>query len=120
VIEIVNYFINANREFEINLNLALEIFITNFKVNNDLLELESFFNFFLNKYYFKVKILDFTYVSVDRLINIYFGLDKLLGKMWDNADFKKQGIIFFKEFEQVLIVLLGNSENKWKIAEYFK
>jgi len=93
----------------------------NFKINNkEFVELDSFFDYFLNKFYFKIKVIDFVNVSVDMLIYVYISLNKILHKMWDNADEKRQGIIFVKEFEQVLSMLLGNRENKWKIAEYFK
>lgn len=118
---IANQFMNANKDLEVNLNLTLDIFKMNFKTNRkDSIDLESFIDFFLKKFYFKIKVIDFVNVSVERLINVYNGLNKILNKMWDNADMKKNGIIFSKEFEQVLSALLGNSENKWKIAEYFK
>jgi len=120
VLYLANQFISVNKEFEINLTLTLEIFTANFQVRKDLLDLDSFFTYFLNKLYFKIKTIDFVAVSVERLISIYSGLNQILNKMWDSADLKRQGIIFMKEFEQALNVLLGNSENKWKIAEYFK
>lgn len=120
ILLIANQFMIANKDLEINLTLTLEILRANFNVVNDFVDLDSFFTYFLNKFYFKIKILDFVCVSVERLINVYNGLNKILYKMWDEADLKRQGVIFMKEFEQVLSVLLGNSENKWKISEYFK
>ena len=53
-------------------------------------------------------------------IIIYNDLDKILLKMWEKADMKRNGVIFFREFEGVMNVFLGSSENKWKITEYFK
>jgi hypothetical protein len=121
ILLIANQFINANKDLEINLNLTLDIIKKNFKINNkEYIDLNSFFDYFLNKFYFKIKVIDFVNVSVDMLIYVYISLNKILHKMWDNADEKRQGIIFVKEFEKVLSMLLGNRENRWKIAEYFK
>lgn len=120
MLSLAHQFMSANKDLDINLNVTLDLFKKNFQVKEDLIDLDSFFTYFLKKFYFKIKIIDFVNVSVERLINIYNGLNKILNKMWDNADLKRQGIIFMKEFEQVLSGLLGNSENKWKIAEYFK
>jgi len=110
----------ANREYELNLIQIVTILKKYFIMTEDKIQLDSFLDYFVNKIIFKIKITDFVQVSVDCFGIIYADLDKILQRMWENADSKKNGIIFFKEFESVLIVLLGNSENKWKISEYFK
>ena len=120
VIELANMVINCNRDFEINLLLVIEIFKNNFKTTEEKVDLESFFSYFLVKNYFKIKIEDFINITLEKLENIYQGLDKTLSKLWENADMKKTGLLFYKEFESILIIILGNSENKWKISEYFK
>jgi len=110
----------ANKEYDINLLQIIEILRKNFKMFDDKIQLDSFLDYFVNKWIFKIKITDFVQVSIDSFSVIYADLDKTLQKMWENADARKNGIIFFREFETVLTVLLGNSENKWKISDYFK
>ncbi len=125
LIEISRDFIIANSDFDINYNLSIEIFEGNFpiKKNNTNIKfilLENLFEIFTKKKYFKIKIIDFVYISVEIFIKIYDFLKEILEKIWENSDLKSDGIIFFKEFEKVLLKFLGKSENKWKIAEYFK
>jgi len=110
----------ANKEFEVNFFQVSELLKRNFSIVDDKIQLEPFLDYFVEKFSFKIKITDFLQVCIDCFGVIYADLDKLLVKMWENADSKRNGIIFNKEFEAVLNVLLGNSENKWKISEYFK
>jgi len=110
----------ANKEYDLNLFQIMDILKRNFKMIDDKIQLDSFLDYFVEKYIFKIKITDFLQVSIDIFSIIYADLDKLVQKMWENADSKRQGIIFYRDFEGVLNVLLGNSENKWKISEYFK
>lgn len=119
-LSIADQIMMANKEFEINFFQISELLKRNFTIVNDKIQLESFLDYFVEKFNFKIKITDFLQICIDFFGIIYADLDKFLAKMWENADTKKQGIIFFKEFEAVLNVLLGNSENKWKISEYFK
>lgn len=121
LLEICSQFMIANNDYEIKLNFSIQVFKNNFKINsNNTIDLDSLFTYFLKKIYFKIKIMDYLCISLELFNKIYNGLDKILSKMWEKADLKRQGIIFYKEFEQVLSILLGNSENKWKIVEYFK
>jgi hypothetical protein len=117
---IADLIILANREYELNLNFVLDILKRNFKLNGDFVKLESFLNYFLDKYNFKIKITDYMEQSYNSYGIIFNDLDKNLKKIWEIADIKRTGIIFFKDFENAMNVLLGNSENKWKISEYFK
>jgi hypothetical protein len=119
-LEIANLFMIANIEFEFNLIYVLDIFKLNFVVKDEKIDLQSFFDFFLKKYFFKIKVSDFLNISADRLINIYISLDKIITAIWNKADMLKNDVIYFKEFESVMKNLLGNAETKWKISEYFK
>lgn len=110
----------ANDEYDLNLLQILDLLKRNFKVSNENVQLDSFLDYFVDKHVFKIKVMDFLQVSIDNFAMIYADLDKICLKMWENADSKKNGIIFFREFELVLNILLGNSENKWKISDYFK
>lgn len=119
-IEIANLFMFANQEFEMNLIYVMDILKINFNIVNDMIELQSFFDFFLKKFYFKIKVIDFLNISTDRLIYIYNAIDKIIVNLWEKADVMKSGNIYYREFESVMKNLLGNGENKWKISEYFK
>lgn len=119
-INIADQIIIANREYELSLAMVLDWLKRNFNVSGENIRLETFLNYFLDKYYFKIKLTDFMEQSYHSFGIIYSDLDKNLMKMWDIADFKRNAIIFFKEFETVMNVIMGNSENKWKIQEYFR
>lgn len=119
-LNIADQIMMANKEFEIDFFQIAEVLKRNFSIIDDKIQLESFLDYFVERFTFKVKITDFLQVCIDCFTVIYSDLDKYLVKMWENADAKRNGIIFYREFETVLNVLLGNSENKWKISEYFK
>lgn len=119
-LEIANHFMIANSEFELNLVYVLDILKLNFVVEEDKIDLQSFFDFFLKKFFFKIKVIDFMNITIDRLINIFNSLDKMINNLWNKADMQRNGVIYFKEFDNVIKNLMGNSENKWKISEYFK
>lgn len=119
-ISLADSIIIANREYELSLSTVLDLIKRNFKISGDAVKLESFLNYFIDKYVFKIKMTDFMEQSFKGFGIIYNDLDKNLQKMWDIADKKRNGIIFFKEFESVMNIIMGNSENKWKISEYFK
>ncbi len=110
----------ANKDYDLSLVLILDTLKRNFSFVDDKIQLESFLDYFVDKYSFKIKVADFVQISVESFAIIYADLDRIVQKIWMSADDKKNGIIFFKEFESVMNVLLGNSENKWKISEYFK
>jgi len=117
---LANQFIIANRDLDVNYNMAEVIIKENFIIRENVVELDSFFTYFLNKYQFKMRIIKFVNLSLERLLNVYNSLDSILNKLWESADCKKQGIIFAKEFDRVIEFLMGNSEFKWKIKDYFK
>ena len=119
-LKIADQIMMANKEFDVNFFQIAELLKRNFAIKDDKIKLESFLNYFVERFSFKVKIADFLQICLDSFVDIYADLDKYFVKMWENADVKRQGIIFYREFEAVLNVLLGNSENKWKISEYFK
>lgn len=110
----------ANKDYDLNLLTIADLLKRNFKMSEDKIQLDSFFDYFVNKYIFRIKITDFVQVSIESFSTIYADLDKIAQKIWENADAKKNGIIFYKEFENVMSDLLCNSENKWKISEFYK
>jgi hypothetical protein len=120
ILEISRYFLIANKEFEINLIILLEIIKNNFIVKDDKIDLQSFCDFYLNKIFFKLKILNFLDISIDRFNYIYNNIDRNIENIWNKADILKKEYIYYKEFESVMKILLGKSQNKWKISDYFK
>jgi hypothetical protein len=119
-LKIAQQIILSNKEYNIDLTQSIEILKRNFKVIGDVIQIDSFLDFFVNKYTFMIKTKDFIRVATDSFFIIFNDLDKNVQKIWDFADFKKTGIIFYKEFESVMNVIMGSSEFKWKIPEYFK
>jgi len=121
--EISEKLYSANQEFGIDLNNSVQIFKRHFKYDGlDEIQLQSLFEFFLDKFYFKVKIIDFVDITVDALINLYDKLEKKILNIWDKVLFlKNKEVIFFKEFEVILTTIIGNNnDNMWKINLYFR
>ncbi len=117
----------VNKEFEFLNDIHIfDIFKKNFNLYKNVekqdyfIKSESFLNYFLKKSFFKIRIVDFLEISLNSLISIYGGLEKKIYKLYDDADFRNNGYILYKEFEEILISLFGNTENKWKFNELFK
>lgn len=120
-IDIAEKIILSNVEFDLSLVNVLEIFKRRFSLSGGNISFDQFFEFFANKYAFKIKILDFIEISVDSLVIIYESLEKKLNNLFDTITMKKKDIILNKEFEKALIsVSNNNSENMWNFGEYFK
>lgn len=111
----------ANKDFDINLDECQEIIGRNFDVKFERLSLEKFFEYFLDKYNIKLKVIDFVQIALDNFILIYSDLEKKITKIWESSsDIKAKGIMFSKEFEVILLNIFKNADNKWKFNEYFK
>lgn len=119
-IKIAEQIILSNKEYELTLIDCLNIFKRNFKMTDDHIRLENFLNFFLDKYVLKIRALDFVDISLQCFISIYEQLERRIYDIWDKNEVERKGIIFYKEFEGIMLSLLGNSENLWKFQEYFK
>lgn len=119
-VTIADQIILANRDSDLNFFKTCEILKRNFKLVDDNLSLESFLNYFIDKYIFKIKITDFVRISTECFVYIFSNLEKNLLKMWELTEGKRNGIILYRDFETCMSMILGNSENKWKTSEYFK
>ena len=119
---IAEHIILANKEFEISLSVCLEVIKRNFKVNQEKVSLQSFFEYFLDKYIFKARVMDFVQISLETFIDIYSELEKRISKIWENSMFdnQAQGVIFYRDFYKILANIMSNSDNLWKFPEYFK
>lgn len=110
----------TNKEYGLSLIDCIDILKRNFKHSDNNVYLEKFFDFFLDKYVVKIKALEFVQISLDSFRNIYTELEKKIDFIWTKTDYEKKGLIFFKEFEKILVELLGSTENLWKFTEYFE
>lgn len=119
-IKIAEHIILSNKEYELNLIDCLNILKRNFNLPNDFLSLELFLSFFLDRYSMKIKILEFVQISLETFIVIYTDLEQKISKIWNRIEVERKGIIFYKEFEVILLDLLKSNENVWKFQEYFK
>jgi hypothetical protein len=121
LLKISQSFSFSNSDFEPNLEKVLEVFKRNFKVENNEIYLGELFEFYQDKFNFKIKILDFISITLDCFITIYDKIEKKLIEMWGKIRMKDKDIMLYKDFEQFLNMIFGeNIENKWKFNEYFK
>lgn len=112
---------NVNKEFKLSMQHCTDILKNNFTVKAGKLNLDTFFNFFAhNKVHFKIKIVDFIEISLNYLVTLFNLLEKKIFRLYEEADVRKIGLIYYKEFEDIITKLMGGVENKWKVNEYFK
>jgi hypothetical protein len=125
---IVNFQI-SNREFDfLKLDYIKDIFKRNFIVNSqtindstvNFINIDSFLSFFIKKYYFKINVQEFLDISLFSLLEIFQNVEKMITKFFDSADILKEGVIYKKEFLEIINKILVNSDNKWKIGDYYK
>jgi hypothetical protein len=110
----------SNKEYGVDLTQALFIIKRNFKVKGEMIQLDSFVDFFVTEFKFIIKITDFVQVGIDCFLIIFNDIYKILQKIWELADLKKNGIIFYKEFEYVINIIMENIDIKLKVQELFK
>lgn len=121
ITKIVEQFQNVNKEFKCSYEAVYEILTRNFNVEDEDIDLDTFFDFFAkNKYGFKIRVFDFLEISLNNLVLVFSLLEKKIGRMYDDVDSKKIGLIGNKEFEELLSKILVGIETKWKISDYFK
>jgi hypothetical protein len=121
IIKISQSYSFSNSDYEPNLEKILEVFQRNFKVDNNQIDLGELFEFYQDKFNFKIKILDFISITLDSFIILYEKIEKKVVEMWSKIRMKDKDIMLYKDFEQFLYVIFGeNTEFKWKFNEYFK
>lgn len=114
-----DHFSFTNKEFRISNDQFNHIFTKHFSVNDLEVDLESFFNFFKNSYYFKIKVIDFLEITLYSLINYFDLLEKQINKYYGMIQFKYPEFISLIEFSE-LIHKITNEDNRWKVSDYFK
>ena len=110
----------SNKEFKLEKERVIEILSKFFNVNNYNVPLDEFFGLFnSNKLLFSIGVIDFLDISLFYLELIFSTLEKQISNFYDLADLKKQGVIFYKEFNSMMNVLV-KSQNIWKVVDYYK
>jgi hypothetical protein len=110
----------CNKEFNISKEEFSSIFHRNFKIIGENIDLDHFFTFFENKKFtFKIKNDDFIELSLNAIINEHSFLNNKLNVLFDLVDMKKKGVIFLKEFEELMSKIFINIDTRWKNNEYF-
>lgn len=120
--KIADLFILANKEFEIDYATTLEIFKNNFKFvkGEEIIEFESFMEFFKTKKKFSIKIMQFLEITFDFIVNMYKTIESQIKLFCLNCKEIANNCLVYKDFEEVLCKLIPNFENKWMINDYFK
>lgn len=114
-------FSTSNKEFNISFDEFKAIFNRTFKVTEGNVDLDSFFGFYEEKNYsFIIKNQDFIDLSLNTIISEHSFLLNNLNCIFDHIDMKKIGIIYLKEFEELLSTkIFLNTESHWKYKKYF-
>lgn len=121
ITKVADLFIVANKEFEIDYRKSLEIFKNNFIfINENHLDFENFLDFFKPKRKFSIKISNFIEISFDFVIHVYRTIENQLKIFCLNSKEIANNYLVYKDFEEVLLNLIPNFENRWKINDYFK
>ena len=109
----------ANKEFNFEQSEIKCFFMKVFPVISDEVPLEAI-NEFQNQYFFKIKVTDFIEITLETFISTYDFLVKKVSSIFDTYDSRKQGIIYYKEFIEMINFIFVIPENEWKLNEYFK
>jgi hypothetical protein len=119
--KLVEAFQNANKEFKLSNDKIFEIVQKYFSAGKAKFNIDNLLNYFnQNKISFKLKIIDFLDISVNSIVQLFNVIERKIVRLFDEIDSKKVGLIYFREFEELMKKIMPVVENKWKIAEYFK
>jgi hypothetical protein len=108
----------ANKEFKLDTDNCKEILLRIFQEKNQI-SLEDFFLFFNKKRTFNIKIVDFLEISLSHFATLFSQMERKITKMFNFYDTRKQGMMNYKDFDEMMSSFLRHNENKWKINDYF-
>ena len=116
---IISHLKESNNLFKLTNNDCYNIIKRNFTINeNNTINLDSFLEFFVNKLIFRIQI----YKFCDIILNaINYEFEAIVKKCKSTLIELKIGneLIFYKDFEEILMKLINNESIKWKIIHYF-
>ncbi len=116
---IISQLKESNDLFKLTNNDCYNIIKRNFTINeNNTINLDSFLEFFVNKLTFRIQI----YKFCDIILNtIDYEFEAIVKKCKNIIIDLKIGneLIFYKDFEEILMKLINNISIKWKISHYF-
>ena len=111
---------DANAIFNLQRDTCLDILSKNFKVDltNNTIELDNFLEFFVNKMVFRIQVYEFCEFVFSGILIIFQGIEKKINHILIEVD-SQNGLIYYKDFEIILMKLINNNELKWKLPSYF-
>jgi len=92
-------------------------------INTTMISLDLFFKFFvLNDSQFSIKIIANTFInfSMKKIELIYNWIENKAMYHFDSIDIGKREFLVFIEFEKLIMTIFGDSDNKWKVSDYYR
>ena len=116
---IISQLKESNNLFKLTNNDCYNIIKRNFIINeNNTINLDQFLEFFVNKLAFRIHIYKFCEIIFNAIDYEFEAIVKICKKTIIELRIGN-GLIFFKDFEEVLMKLINNSSIKWKLSHYF-
>ena len=116
---IISHLKESNNLFKLTNNDCYNIIKRNFIINeNNTINLDQFLEFFVNKLAFRIHIYKFCEIIFNAIDYEFEAIVKICKKTIIELRIGN-GLIFFKDFEEVLMKLINNSSIKWKLSHYF-
>ena len=111
---------DANAIFNLQRDTCIDILSKNFKVDlkSNTIELDSFLEFFVNKMVFRMQVFEFCEITFSGILIIFQSIEKKINKILIEIDIQN-GLIYYKDFELILMKLINNNELRWKLPSYF-
>jgi len=110
---------SLNKDFNFTDEDNLKIWKNHFIVNNEnMINLESFFNFFSRKFSIKINVDDYLNISLKGFTLLFGTIESKLKNFFNMYAVK--GMIYYTQFDIIFKNIFEKSENKWKTLEYFR
>lgn len=119
--ELTHQFSLVNKEFEMTVKETEELFDRHFVCEKNLLLIESFVEYFQNKKItFKIKLKDFIEITLEKLVQLFNGMEDYIFKSYNSIDVANEGFLNSRNFEKAIKkISYINDKNNWKISKYF-
>ena len=117
---LVTSIVEANAVLGLDREKCVDVLKRNFKVDEkrNVIELDSFLEFFVNKVVFKIQVYEYCEFVFKGLVMIYQNIEKKINHVLIELNIS-DGLIYYKEFEVILMKLINNNEIRWKVPNYF-
>ena len=117
---LVTSIVEANAVLGLDREKCVDVLKRNFKVDEkrNVIELDSFLEFFVNKVVFKIQVYEYCEFVFKGLVMIYQNIENKINHVLIELNIS-DGLIYYKEFEVILMKLINNNEIRWKLPNYF-